>query len=229
MNAVIEDVRKSQHRQMVNRKGYSIWTDLSDYQAVSLCLQSGNDLGHKLALEFKHRNGQISSEQLYWIHKIANDSQRAWASASERQQAPVQAAAPQVGQDVFKLFEVAGSKLKYPKVRFVTNRRVIKLQKAGERARVPGSINVTDDAPYGENVWYGRITQDGVFHASRDADPEVVDLVQEFCEDPVKAAREYGQKSGNCCFCAKTLTDVRSVEVGYGPVCADHWGLPWGT
>jgi hypothetical protein len=25
------------------------------------------------------------------------------------------------------------------------------------------------------------------------------------------------------------LTDERSTEVGYGPVCAKHYGLPWGV
>jgi len=26
-----------------------------------------------------------------------------------------------------------------------------------------------------------------------------------------------------------TLTDPRSVAVGYGPDCADNYGLPWGA
>jgi len=34
--------------------------------------------------------------------------------------------------------------------------------------------------------------------------------------------------TGNCCFCRRELTDKRSTEVGYGPICADHFSLPWG-
>jgi hypothetical protein len=29
-------------------------------------------------------------------------------------------------------------------------------------------------------------------------------------------------------FCSKKLTDERSIEVGYGRICAGHNGLPWG-
>lgn len=41
-------------------------------------------------------------------------------------------------------------------------------------------------------------------------------------------AAEFGHAVGMCVFCGRTLTDPRSVEVGYGPVCADYHSLPWG-
>ena len=41
-------------------------------------------------------------------------------------------------------------------------------------------------------------------------------------------AAHLGQITGRCVFCSRTLTDERSIAVGYGPVCADHHGLPWG-
>ena len=42
-------------------------------------------------------------------------------------------------------------------------------------------------------------------------------------------ARSHGHRTGYCCFCGQLLTDEeRSVAFGYGPVCAKHWGLPWG-
>lgn len=40
-----------------------------------------------------------------------------------------------------------------------------------------------------------------------------------------------GWTTHHCCFCGIELTDEgenRSVEVGYGPVCAENNGLPWG-
>ena len=42
-------------------------------------------------------------------------------------------------------------------------------------------------------------------------------------------AAEFGHTTGHCVFCCRELTDGRSTEVGYGPVCADKNGLPWGT
>lgn len=41
-------------------------------------------------------------------------------------------------------------------------------------------------------------------------------------------AAAFGQLYGTCIFCWKDLTDERSIEVGYGPVCAENRGLPWG-
>jgi hypothetical protein len=43
-----------------------------------------------------------------------------------------------------------------------------------------------------------------------------------------RIASEYGHATGVCMFCARDLTDERSIEVGYGPVCAGHHDLPWG-
>jgi len=31
-----------------------------------------------------------------------------------------------------------------------------------------------------------------------------------------------------CCFCGRELDTAESISVGYGPVCADKHGLPWG-
>lgn len=44
-------------------------------------------------------------------------------------------------------------------------------------------------------------------------------------------AAALGHATHHCCFCGIELTDEgngRSVEVGYGPICANKNGLPWG-
>ena len=48
------------------------------------------------------------------------------------------------------------------------------------------------------------------------------------CEKPSEFLAECGKDMGQCCYCGKQLDDKRSKEVGYGPVCAEHFGLPWG-
>ena len=40
-------------------------------------------------------------------------------------------------------------------------------------------------------------------------------------------AAAFGRTSSFCCYCARRLEDGRSVDVGYGPVCAKKYGLPW--
>lgn len=52
-------------------------------------------------------------------------------------------------------------------------------------------------------------------------------LLRELAEDPIKQAKLYGDRTGNCCFCGLGLTTAESVGSGYGPICAAKWGLPW--
>lgn len=55
-----------------------------------------------------------------------------------------------------------------------------------------------------------------------------IDAVRAFGDDPIRHAAAHGQRTSNCCFCRLQLTDGRSLAMGYGPVCASNWGLPWG-
>jgi hypothetical protein len=41
-------------------------------------------------------------------------------------------------------------------------------------------------------------------------------------------AAAIGHLTSHCCFCSLELTDQRSVDMGYGPVCAANNALPWG-
>lgn len=44
--------------------------------------------------------------------------------------------------------------------------------------------------------------------------------------DPRAEAKRYAVLTSRCSFCNLPLTDEGSIEAGYGPVCAEHWGLP---
>lgn len=41
-------------------------------------------------------------------------------------------------------------------------------------------------------------------------------------------AKAFGLLYKRCVFCSRRLTDQRSMDAGYGPVCAQTYGLPWG-
>ena len=45
---------------------------------------------------------------------------------------------------------------------------------------------------------------------------------------PAELVARIGRVVGSCVYCSRLLTDDRSVQVGYGPVCAEQRGLPWG-
>jgi len=119
--------------------------------------------------------------------------------------------------------------LKWPKIRLETaSGAKLVLSLSGARARYPNSTNVTDGGRYGENEWYGRIHTDGRLEESRWMTDGVRDKLTELSSDPAESATLYGALTGRCCFCGKALTTKESVGVGYGPICAGHFGLPWG-
>ena len=161
----------------------------------------------------------LSPKMWKWVHKLVYDQANPVA--------PVKVALGS-GDELAKLFQVAGEKVKYPKLSFkMPDGRPLRLSRAVMRAKYPNSINVTDGGKYKENIWYGRIV-DGEFQLSRNADEDVVKFLSSLAENPSEFAAEYGVKSGCCCFCNKELTTIDSVTVGYGPVCAKNWSLPWG-
>ena len=43
--------------------------------------------------------------------------------------------------------------------------------------------------------------------------------------DPRGEAVRYGQRTGTCACCGRTLTAGVSIELGIGPICAEKWGL----
>jgi hypothetical protein len=107
----------------------------------------------------------------------------------------------------------------------------LRINVAGERAKVPGSLTVLDADKNGNNRrdWLGRILTDGTFEPGfKGNGPSVIKRLREFAADPAKVAGEDGRLHGRCSFCRLPLKDERSTAVGYGPICAKHFGLPWG-
>jgi hypothetical protein len=159
--------------------------------------------------------GSLSEKQMYWVEKLATE-------AADRK-APRETAQIDLAK-IVALFDKAREHLKHPAIVLDG----IRLSVAGERAKFPGSINVTSPGSFEDRTWYGRIALDGVFVGSREASPAVVETLKALAADPAGKAALHGRQTGCCCFCNRELTDDRSIAVGYGPICADHYGLPWG-
>jgi hypothetical protein len=124
------------------------------------------------------------------------------------------------------MFDRARQHLRFPKVVLDG----VRVSVAGPRAKQPGSLTLTapEKNADGERPWLGRVTIAGEFQPSRDADPAIGDKLRALAADPVGVAAEHGRLHGACCFCNRPLRDERSTAVGYGPDCADNFGLPWG-
>lgn len=74
----------------------------------------------------------------------------------------------------------------------------------------------------------GRYTKEGVY-CQQGIDPNVLEnFILAFCKLGVKECmRRIGKRTGICCYCARELTHDISIGQGYGPVCADKFGLPF--
>lgn len=130
---------------------------------------------------------------------------------------------------ISKLF--SESKLKRPVITLKAADGVnIRLSVAGGQSKEPGSIIITTAAAYGDRVYIGRISLSGTYTGAYrySAQKPVVETLKAFSANPVAVAKEYGRRTGACCFCSKELTKKESLVAGYGPICAANYSLPWG-
>lgn len=178
----------------------------------------------------------LSEKQEFWARVLLYRAERP-AEAVPAAKPREQVALADDGADAFSalvgMFQFAGQRLKHPSVLISVPGcdRPIRLSVAGPNTRAPGTINVADKAPFGQGSWYGRILANGKFEQSpRVAQPaHLVERLRLLARDPAGVAAAYGREMGSCCFCGLTLTDERSVRVGYGPICAENYNLPWGA
>lgn len=200
------------------------------YSALSAALPRLNASDRKFAeslIAGYRRYGSFSPRQMPYVTQLIA---RASAITTDNPNGPATSSVA-VGnfQAVIDLFTTARKSLKYPKVRLLCGDTPIILSVAGERSSAPGTVNVTGEGSYPNRAWYGRVQPSGTWEPSRSVSPEMqtaqAALLSEFGRDPNTIAAAYGRATNTCCFCRAELTDARSVAAGYGPVCADHYGL----
>ena len=176
---------------------------------------------------YHKRNGNLSQNQRKWIGIMY---ERALGIEPTNQREKSEKVGDLSG--LVSFFTEAKQKLKWPKIVLEVKGEPLKLTLAGPQSSFPGTINITDGGPWGDNKWYGRVTEDGEWMPSKVVTPELRSIISRtlsaFSKDPKHAAMTYGHMSSSCCFCNKQLDTKESVAAGYGPVCADKWGLPWG-
>ncbi|WNL50825.1 hypothetical protein RPALISO_238 [Ruegeria phage RpAliso] len=123
--------------------------------------------------------------------------------------------------------KIKASGNEWPKVRLSIGDSPLVLTVAGNSARFPGSINLTDGGRYPAARFYGRITPLGDFQPSPEARKMDQGLKAELWAilSKMKAGKaeevfaEHGHATGNCCMCGRPLSNAESVELGIGPIC----------
>lgn len=129
---------------------------------------------------------------------------------------------------IFTMFTAAkSSQLKRPAIRLVDDAgNHLQLNLAPATSQNAGYIYVK--GPSGTDNYFGKISPDGLFMPVKSCPSTVRPQLNAFADDPETIAAKYGKVTGCCCFCGRNLTDDRSTDVGYGPVCAGKFGLHWG-
>lgn len=181
-------------------------------------LQSPRDreFASSLIQQFNQR-GSLSPKQWEWVGKLVE-------RAVEYKPAPKPKADVSV---LYDMFAKAGEKLKRPRLTFGFEGQELTVSPAAATSQNAGMLYIKLDGTYA-----GKVGRDGEVKTAFGVHPStatsIAALINRFAEDPVGEAKAYGRATGSCCFCARPLTDTRSVDVGYGPICAINWGLPWG-
>lgn len=98
----------------------------------------------------------------------------------------------------------------------------LRLSLAPDTGKNPGYVYVKVDGAYA-----GKIAPDGKLTTNTVL--VNIPLLSQMAADPAATAASHGHQTGACCFCSRSLDDPRSVAVGYGPVCADKYELPYGV
>lgn len=206
-------------RVLWNRKGQQVRTPYTDDEAIQrlelLFREEGDDFARDLCR--RGRRFGLTPSQAFWVHKLVIDRER------PEQAAP--ASIPDVGRALIAMFDSAAQHLKWPKIRF----QDLLFTRAGEKSREPGAVNITTpEAIRDQRRYMGRVRRDGSFVQGAYCDAVTRARILEILADPGGLAAAHGRQVGSCCFCSRALTDERSTSVGYGPICAARFGLPWG-
>jgi hypothetical protein len=202
----------------------SIETPYTDAEALEL-------LG-KLIKENKfagslYAQRRLSPNQWVWVHKLVCDAFLATPKtpATKPEAAPVNLA------NVLAIFKNGLEHKARPRIAFnTTDERGLRLYYSPPNARrIDPRIYVTDgsrsDKP---QSYYGYVDMSGMYHPSFYATPEVMKFLTTLDKWPSAVTGFYGRLTKRCIYCRIQLTDERSLAVGYGPVCAENHGLPWG-
>lgn len=123
--------------------------------------------------------------------------------------------------------------LKYPKlVLYVPTLGDVKMHLA-MKGKYQNKVVVTSNDKFPHAVWYGAIDATGVLTMPAKLDYTTAQrlkrILKHFADDPAEVAATSAKMSSKCCFCNSVIEDEKSLGVGYGPVCAKKWGLPWGA
>lgn len=133
---------------------------------------------------------------------------------------PVRSSAyPGLTASLSRFIQVSGTD--HLRIRLVTAKKAEVILSWKARSR---EVTVSD----GGATKYGTLNLDDATYSEIGELEGLSELLSEADASFVAAARRHGHETKHCSFCGLHLSDPQSLEVGYGPICAAHYDLPWG-
>ena len=225
----------STYRHLETSKGKSVDTLLEDPEALVLLLVEGSTFAKDLYAK-ADRYG-LSHDQLVWAHVLAMKVINTTKS-KHKDESPESNSTSHVYEKISGYLKSAiNSGLSKPKLRLIVF--IPGTSKTSATVTLAllsdGAVRITDknkkqwsdrfgcEMP----IYYGKLTATSDKLIGQNLDGLWEALVA-LAENPEETAAMYGHITGSCCFCSRMLTDKRSTDVGYGPICASKFGLAWG-
>lgn len=162
-------------------------------------------------LDFYKAKSRWSENQLIYVKKFVTALDTPEIAAKKREVPP----------RLQEMLQLARTHLKFPKmtIPLKEGKLTCYLNTFTEENKV---LFRTDDRQY-----VAVIVGNQLEFTSRATDEHKA-IILELISNPDTFLALKGKEFGNCCFCGLKLSDDRSISAGYGPICAEHYGLAWG-
>lgn len=205
----------------ITNQGEQVESNLSDAEAVAILRQHRALDSFAMSLCIAFDSGRLTAARQAWLHKLAVDTVARLAGPPQVD--------PALDFESIVNFLTHSTGLKQPKLYLTTQTgEHLRISTASPRGKHAGKLAVSDGKPYPNSLFYGWITATGEWQPRARVPLWVVHTLQDLAKNPADYLSRWGKMSGTCCFCGLQLDTPESKAVGYGPVCAQHYHLPWG-
>lgn len=150
----------------------------------------------------------LSPTQAAWVHRLATE--RAAEHAT-----PVDHSVPDFTRVVAMLRHASAAQKRFPRIT-LPDGVTVTLGRGAVFVRAQSATIARIGVETGRVEW--RSNQY----------PAFADALRNLAEHPEQVLAQHGVATGKCCYCGRALSTAESRSVGYGPICAGNYGLPWG-
>lgn len=213
---------------------YSVWkgqqeikfvSSFTTAEAIELVrpLTDGNDFLRDIVSRWDQSHVMGSLKVAGWLHYYAVQQHEKISKPPEERRPAFEEIAVPGARVLFDKAKQSG--LKLPAIFLILGDGPsglgVKLKLAPMHGKNPNCVYVTCEEKY-----HGKITPQGVYLPCNEQPPGLIDLLRQLSDDPVGTAKRYGKITNRCCFCRLELSNLASIYNGFGPVCAEKYGLP---